>query len=59
MQGDLFGGFEHDIPAAYNLPDTELCQQAYLSGDEPNMGVKEDLKLSEQPIPTAEGVRKV
>ena len=59
MQGDLFGGFEHDIPAAYSLPDTELCQQPYLSCNEPEMEVKEDLKLSEQPIPTAEGVRKV
>ena len=45
-----------NVPAAYNLPDTILCQPNRLMHDQFEIESNEDLKLYEQPTKTGEEV---
>ena len=42
-----------DIPVCCSLPGSTLCQQGYFMHDPEEMEHSEDLKLYEQPLPTA------
>ena len=53
MRSGFCEGLFGDIPVAYSLPDTVLCQRGYCIHDPINMESSEDLKLYEQPLPTA------